>query len=172
MGFILSDYAKRKKLDCVVAAAQPTDRILEIGSAGGWFGQNLKAKGFQNYQSLDLAGDADFIGDIQKWRELGLAEGSYDWIIALEVVEHVDCFDAIWSLLKPGGKVFLTSPVPHFDWVCKGLEWAGLTQKRTSPHDHLIYFENIPKLTPIWRRNLAGLSQWGIFEKRIEGKNA
>jgi hypothetical protein len=38
----------------------------------------------------------------------------------------------------------LTSPLPHLDWIAWILEVIGLSQKRTSPHDRLIYFGDVP----------------------------
>jgi SAM-dependent methyltransferase len=170
MGALLSEVAKRKKLAVLTQAAKPSDRILEIGAGSGWLGQALTGNGFTHYESCDLEGSATFIGDIRQWKSMGLVPSTYDWVVAFEVVEHVDCLDAIWDLLKPGGKVFLTSPVPHFDWVCRVLETVGFAQKRTSPHDHLLYFESIPRFRAIWRKNVAGIAQWGIFEKPSLGE--
>ena len=58
-------------------------------------------------------------------------------------MEHVDCFAECLALLKPGGVVLATSPVPYMDWFLRLLEWCGLNQKRTSPHDNLCYFADV-----------------------------
>ena len=71
------------------------------------------------------------------------------------------------ELLKPGGLLLLTSPVPHMDWAMKVLEAVGLNQRRTSPHDHLVYFENLPGFEPVSLQRKAGLSQWGILRRPI-----
>lgn len=143
------------------------DRILEIGSGTGWLGERLKDLGYAHYASIDIAQGADYVGDVREWRRLGLAAESFDWIVALEVIEHVDCIDAIRDLLKPAGKLFLTSPVPHFDWICRLMEGVGLTQRRTSPHSNLTYFEKIPCFELVWLRRVAGIAQWGVLEKRV-----
>ncbi len=59
----------------------------------------------------------------------------------------------------------LTSPLPCMDPVMKVLELVGLNQKRTGPHENLVYFKNIKlfKLKKI--KIIGGLSQWGIFVK-------
>jgi len=105
------------------------------------------------------------VGNILLWRELGLEPESYDVVIAFEVVEHVDCFKACYDLLKPGGRLLLTSPLPHMDWVMRILERLGLNQKRTSPHDHLVYFQEVPHFEQKQIKIVALLSQWGIFHK-------
>jgi SAM-dependent methyltransferase len=95
----------------------------------------------------------------------GLEPESFDAIIAFEVVEHVDLFQEAYDLLVPGGALLLTSPVPEMDWAMKLLEAANLNQKRTSPHDHLIDFRDIPLFEPVEIRRVAALSQWGILRK-------
>jgi len=162
---LLSDYAKSKKVKHFLEPIPADARILEIGCGSGWVGEYLRAGGWSHYQGLDLVPPADFVGNILLWRELGLEPESYDVVIAFEVVEHVDCFKACHDLLKPGGRLLLTSPLPHMDWVMRILERLGLNQKRTSPHDHLVYFQEVPHFEQKQIKIVALLSQWGIFHK-------
>jgi 2-polyprenyl-3-methyl-5-hydroxy-6-metoxy-1,4-benzoquinol methylase len=163
---VLSEYSRERKLGFLLPRLRPEHDVLEIGSGGGWLGERLTRRGLRRYRSLDLKGPADYVGDIRDWRKLGLREASFDFIVALEVVEHVACFEEIHALLKPGGRVFLTSPAPRWDWLCALLESAGLSQRRTSPHDHLIAFDRVPLLEPILIRRFGVVSQWGLFRKR------
>jgi hypothetical protein len=71
----------------------------------------------------------------------------------------------MFDLLKPGGRLLVTTPVPHMDWACKTLERIGLNQQRTSPHSHLIYFKDIPFFTPVDTRVVKLIGQWGKFTK-------
>jgi SAM-dependent methyltransferase len=118
---------------------------------------------------MDLAPPADIVGDIREWRSLGLEPASFDAIVALEVVEHVDCFQECWDLLRPGGLLLLTTPVPEMDWACKLLEALGLNQRRTSPHDHLIHFDDIPLFQPVETSVKGFIAQWGVFAKPPQG---
>jgi SAM-dependent methyltransferase len=161
----LSDYAQRKKIEYFLEPLPKDARILEIGCGSRWVGDYLKANGWTNYVGADLVPPADIVGDIREWRELGLEPASFDAIIAFEVIEHVDLTPEALALLKPGGLLLLTSPVPHMDWVMKLLEAAGLNQRRTSPHDHLVYFERLPWFEAVSLKRKAGLSQWGILRK-------
>jgi len=161
---LLSDYARHKKIDFLLEHLKPGDRILEIGAGAGWLGPALTRHGAK-YYSLDLNGPADFVGDIRDWKRLGVPEASFDFIVALEVVEHVPCFQEINDLLKPGGHLFATSPAPKWDWACAALESLGLSQRRSSPHDHLIDFAEIKLLEPVMIKRLCVLSQWGLFRK-------
>jgi SAM-dependent methyltransferase len=162
---LLSEIARRKKLDYFFASLPHSAYILEVGCADKWLGRKLKQRGFERYIGLDVCPTADVVGDIRHWQRLGLRADSFDVIAAFELVEHVDCFREMYALLRPGGQLFLTSPVPRMDWACKTLEFLGLNQKRTSPHDHLIYFQHIPLFEPIEIRTVGLMAQWGKFQK-------
>jgi SAM-dependent methyltransferase len=169
---LLSDIARRKKIRYFLDPIPKDAAILEIGCGSKWVGDYLKGNGWQHYTGLDLVPPAEIVGDIKRWRELGLAAGSFDVIIAFEVIEHVDCFDECYDLLKPSGKLLLTSPVPKMDWVMKTLETVGLNQKRTSPHSNLTNFRTIRRFEPIELKTVAGLAQWGILRKPVNASNA
>ena len=162
---LLSALARRRKLAYFLAGLPKTARILEVGAGGGWAGDYLKTNGWAHYTGLDLVPPADLVGDVRDWPALGLAAGSFDAVVAFEVVEHVDCFAACRDLLRPGGRLLLTTPLPHRDWVMKWLERAGLNQRRTSPHDHLVYLDRVPGFAARRVRVVGGLSQWGVFVK-------
>lgn len=162
---MLSDIAQRKKIEYFLNPLPKGAAILEIGCGARWVGDHLRSAGYTGYVGNDLFPPADIVGDIRQWRDLGLKGESFDAIVAFEVVEHVDLFQEAYDLLKPGGRLLLTSPVPEMDWAMQLLEAVGLNQKRTSPHDHLIDFRTIPLFEAISIRRVAGLSQWGIFRK-------
>ena len=159
----LSAFAQNKKKKFFSLTQTQNLRYLEIGSGSGFVSRN------NSYTCIDLNPPADIVGDINQWASLGLQANSYDVIIAFEVVEHVDCFQACYDLLKTGGKLYLTTPVPHFDWVMKGLEFLGLNQKRTSPHSDLVYLKKVVINDGEFSKNItimAGISQWAVFTKR------
>jgi len=103
---------------------------------------------------------ADVVGNILQWRELGLLPGSFDVIVAFEIVEHVRCFEVFRQLLKPSGRVLVTTPMPKFDWVMKILEGVGLNQKRTSPHSNLIDLRSVPGMRITKMQKPLGIAQW------------
>jgi SAM-dependent methyltransferase len=162
---LLSSVARAKKCRYFLDRIPKASRILEIGCGSKWVGDYLKGNGWKHYTGMDLFPPADVVGDIKLWRKLGLTPESFDVIVAFEVVEHVDCFQECFDLLKPGGEFMATSPVPEADWIMKVLEGVGLNQKRTSPHDHLIHFPRVPHFHLREYRKVGGLAQWGIFQK-------
>jgi SAM-dependent methyltransferase len=166
----LSDYARRKKIEHFLAPLPKDANILEIGCGSKWVGEHLRNNGWIRYVGADLVPPADIVGDIKEWVALGLQPASFDAVIAFEVIEHVDLTKAAFDLLKPGGLLMLTSPVPHMDWAMKLLEKIGLNQPRTSPHTNLTYFEQLRDFECITIKRKAGLSQWGILRKPVTAR--
>ncbi|MFO1490474.1 MAG: methyltransferase domain-containing protein [Kiritimatiellia bacterium] len=162
---LLSDIARRRKIDFFLKPIPKNAAILEIGCGSRWVGEYLTGNGWTRYTGLDLVPPANIVGDIKEWRKLGLAAESFDVIIAFEVVEHVDAFQECHDLLRPGGRLLLTTPVPAMDPVMKLLEWVRLNQKRTSRHDHLVDLRHVRQFADKKIRVVSGLSQWGVFTK-------
>lgn len=161
----LSDLARRKKIEYFFKDLPKDARILEVGCGSKWVGDYFREHGYTGYTGLDIIPPADIVGDINQWRTLGLQPNSYDAIVAFEVVEHVDCWQAMHDLLKPGGKCMVTTPVPHMDWAMKILEKLGLNQTRTSPHSNLTYLSSVNIFSKKDIKKVAGLAQWGIYTK-------
>jgi len=168
----LSNYARRAKLEYFLGQLPKDARILEVGCAQGWFGEYAVRHGWTDVTGIDIVRPtvppphAFVHGDINDWPALGLRAGSFDAIVAFEVIEHGDFYAAMADLLRPGGKLMVTTPLPHMDWVCKVLERIGLNQRRSSPHTHLIYLRDLPVIFDL-KESLVkgGISQWGVFER-------
>jgi len=148
---LVSELSRRKKFNVLNENLAPGSRVLEVGTGDGWFAKRLRESG-HNVVTIDLDRPADFMGDILQWRELGLEEKSFDAVVALEVIEHVDCLGALTSLCKDGGLILLSSPHPSWDWSMKMLEFVHLTQKRTSPHCNLTDFAKIDLTRVVFKR--------------------
>ncbi|NUR62510.1 MAG: class I SAM-dependent methyltransferase [Catenulispora sp.] len=168
----LSNLARRAKLKYFLGQLPKDARILEVGCADGWFGEHAVRHGWTDITGIDIIEPAtplphEFVhGDINDWRALGLAAGSFDAVIAFEVIEHGDFYDALAALLKPGGKLMVTTPVPHLDWLCRVMERLGVNQRRSSPHTHLIYLRDLPPTFELQSYQIkGGMSQWGVFER-------
>lgn len=163
---ILSSISRRLKQRYFLDPLRPTDKVLEIGCGDGWVARYLATRGVTNFVDIDTTPCATIMGDIRDWRTLGLEPESFDAIVAFEVLEHVDCMADCFALLKPGGKLLVTSPYPRADWLLKKLEEWHLNQPRTSPHDHLAYFKETDQfaIDRLWRPLM--MSQWVIFRRK------
>jgi 2-polyprenyl-3-methyl-5-hydroxy-6-metoxy-1,4-benzoquinol methylase len=157
------DATRRRKLEFFFGRIDPAARILDLGCADGWVGRWAREHGYSNIVGLDLRPPADVVGDIRDWERIGLPRSSFDVVIALEVVEHGDFAEAIRALLKPTGKLMVTTPVPRMDWACKVGEGLGLFQARTSPHTHLVDVRRYPGFVCEKRVVKATISQWAVL---------
>ena len=160
---LLSELSRRRKLRLFTGVVSSGARVLEVGGGSGWFTLRLRELGYAA-ETLDLVEPADHVGSINEWRRLGLVSESFDAVVGWEVIEHVDCLDAMLSLCRPGGFIALSSPHPQWDWSMKCLEALGLTQRRTSPHDNLTDFSKIPLTRALFQRP-AWIHQVAIFQK-------
>lgn len=166
---LLSELATAQKAAYFLPWLPKDARILEVGSGGGRFAARARALGYADYTTLDLEPSANVAGDVRDWRALGLEPASFDALLAFEVVEHVPCFREMHDLLRPGALLMLTSPAPRWDWCCRVLESLGLTQRRSSPHTHLIHFRHVPLFEPLELRRPGLIAQWGVFRKPETG---
>lgn len=158
---VVSELSRRSKLRLLLRHLPPLSSVLEVGAGEGWFAAQLGARGHR-VTTLDLARPADIVGDINSWRALGIRAGSFDAVVALEVIEHVDCLAALRAVCRTGGLIFLSSPHPEWDWCMRLLERLSLTQTRTSPHSNLTDFATIP-LPAVVRRRPMFIHQVAIF---------
>ncbi len=162
---ILSAYARIKKINYFIKGIPKDAKILEVGSGSGWLKSYFESNNYQNYIGIDIISPADIIGSILDWEKLGILKESFDYVIAFEVLEHVNCIQACYDLLKPNGRLYMTSPMPEMDWLLLLLEKIGLNQKRTSAHSNLTHFKDISLFRSKQIRIMSGLSQWGFFIK-------
>lgn len=163
---LLSMFARQKKIRYFIDPIPKEKYILEIGCGTMWLMSYMKKNGWKNYVGIDVAPPADIIADIKNWQQVGIQKESFDVVIAFEVIEHVDCIQECFDILKPGGEFLITTPVPQMDWFCKILETIGLNQKRTSSHT-CIDIKKIPLFTAKEIRTIGWMAQWGIFEKNM-----
>ena len=159
----VSKISRGSKLNILLKYLRPNSSILEVGAGSGWFAQRLSDKG-HNVIMLDIVNPrADIIGDINQWRKLGIKKESFDAVIALEVIEHVDCLSALSSVCRIDGLIMLSSPHPNWDWAMKILEKCKLSQRRTSQHKNLTDFREI-QLPVIVRKRPLFIHQVAIFQ--------
>lgn len=101
-----------------------TKDLLEAGCGPGHFLYWAESRGFQSVSGFDLsreqvelarslelrAEESSFQSFLPRVRE------SYDWIVALDLIEHLtrdeglEFLDLCRAALRPGGRIFLTTP--------------------------------------------------------------
>lgn len=163
----LSAMARKKKLAFFIDPIPKNAQVLEVGCGGNWVKAYMLANGWKHHTGVDVEGAPDIKGDLNDWKKLGLQPASYDVVVAFEVVEHDDLWQAFYDLLKPSGRLLLTTPAPSGDWFLKILEAISLNQKRTSAHSHLIDVRTVKLFEVVYYKRILGLSQWAILKKGI-----
>ena len=159
----ISEIAREKKLQFFFGQMRRDAKILDVGCADGWAEKWARERGWTDITGLDLMPPADVVGDIREWKNLGLEAHSFDAILAFEVLEHGDFAAPLHDLLRPDGRLMATTPVPHMDWLCQAGEAAGLLQRRTSPHTHLIDLRQLPRFKAVEHQVKGLVSQWGVL---------
>ncbi len=124
-----------------------TDRILDVGCGMGKYTLNLLNKGFQ-VEGLDL--NPLLLQQLLRYNnnlfhvKLHLADiaeapqelnGQFDQVIGFMVLHHLHilptCFESMYRLLKPGGKIIFLEPNPfnplfHLQiWFTPGMSYKG-----------------------------------------------
>ena len=153
-------FANRQKLNFFLPFLKLNHKIIDFGCGSMWLTNYLRKLGYDCI-GFDIKPPADIIGDVKSYK---FAEASFDVVIALEIIEHVNCIEEIKHILKPGGLFIVSTPIPKFDLLFRIGEYFSLLQKRTSPHSNLLSIDSIPfKL--IKKKTLFGIVQCGIFQK-------
>lgn len=125
-------YVARRKIifDWVVRRARALDRprILDIGCGTGFNIEHLRSLGFSRVVGLDLSSDALAFCHSRQLPALvqgdatraPFRDGSFDMILALDLIEHVEddvtAMRGLSRLLKPGGVLVIFTPAFQFLW--------------------------------------------------------
>lgn len=150
------------KLRLLLPHLKKNHKILDLGCGNMWLTNYLKKDGYDCI-GFSLTLPADIVGDVKKYK---FKKGQFDVVIALEMIEHVDCLKEIDYMLKPGGLLILSSPVPHLDWLSRILEKIGLFQDRETAHVNLFYLHQISSpFKLIYKKILLWIDQFGVYKK-------
>lgn len=102
----------RKRFPLILEVIQKGDKVLDIGASNRYFEPRIKAHFSQvNYKSLDV--DRSQFHDFYSLDEV---HELFDVVLLIEVIEHLELekglemLARIYSLLKEGGRLILTTP--------------------------------------------------------------
>lgn len=158
-------YADKKRMEKTIPHISKSMKILDLGCGEGWFTQSLNERGY------DCVGVDIGVEDKHPFYRgsaecIPFSDGYFDCVIMIEVIEHINpsCYKEINRVLKDGGKIILSTPVPEFDLIGHLLSKLKLTDPFVTPHINLVHVEELPwKL--ITKSSILQVDQFGVFEK-------
>lgn len=154
-------FAQKLKTKKILPFIDKKMNILDLGCGDMWLTKYLRKNGYK-ITGFSLTKPADIVGNVKTFK---FKNNHYDVVIALEMVEHVDCFEEIEKMLKPDGLLILTTPTPHLDWFCLLMEKIGIFQSRgDTPHNFLIYMKDVPIFKTVVAKTYFFI-QFGVFQK-------
>jgi SAM-dependent methyltransferase len=106
---------KKKILDILAEEIRPGDKILDVGASTQALGEKIRDKiASTTYKTMDI--DREQHHDYYSLDDI---TEQFDVIILSEVIEHLDLSEGfimlnqLWSLLKKGGKIIVSTPNLH-----------------------------------------------------------
>ena len=106
----------------LLAAGRPR-RVLEVGCGAGPFLHWAVTRGIPEVRGFDLSAEqvaaAERLGlpaEVASYRDALPRQGGWDWIVALDLIEHLtrdealELLDLCHAALAPGGTLILTTP--------------------------------------------------------------
>ncbi len=127
---------RRNLFTRVVGTLGGPEKILEIGCSTGALIVDLNKQGYKNVVGVDINEDAIAIAksegvsnvEVVDGEVLPFADGTFDLIIACDVLEHIEDEGRVlleWGrVLKPGGIFMITVPAFMFLWSGHDVENA------------------------------------------------
>lgn len=137
-------------------------KVLDIGSGDGWFTSACLKSTLCDCIGVDPCYGPGIRAGAEK---LPFADGTFDCVVLWEVIEHIkpECYEEIERVLRPGGKIILSTPIPRWNWFVELCERLGFVRALGTPHINLLDVKTLP-----WdlcaRSNILHIDQLACFE--------
>lgn len=145
----------------------PDDRVLDVGCGSGVVAAAIADSPVRECIGVDGNPDAIAFAENQLQRsnlrfvhglvdELDFADASFDACCCLELIEHIHepqgraLVASIWRLLRPGGRLLITTPNYRSAWplIEWGLDYLGAVPKLVG--DQHVAFYSHSRLRSLW----------------------
>ena len=156
-------YVARKRIELATKFLGKNEKILDVGCGDMYVTNKLRKKGF-NIIGIDINPPFHIKMDATNMK---FKDNSFDSVVAFETIEHCNCINEIKRVLKPGGKLILSTPAPNTDWLRKILVSLKLLEGRDfEHHDYIIDdIKNLPFKPLLIKKMFLKTSQFGVFNK-------
>ncbi len=140
-------------------------KILDLGCGDLWLTKYLRKLNY-NVVGIDKSLDAKYPYTIEcDANNLPFDDNSFDCVLMVEVVEHINpktAYSEIRRVLKPNGKIIVTTPNPKFEWFIELLKKLRIVKYHGSPHINTIYLDELP-FELITKFNMFLIDQVGFY---------
>jgi 2-polyprenyl-3-methyl-5-hydroxy-6-metoxy-1,4-benzoquinol methylase len=142
-------------------------KILNLGRGDGWLTNYLLKKGY-NCTGIDknIAHPNAYFRE-EDVSKLSFGDNTFGCIIMFEVIEHIwtSSYTQIERVLKPNGKIVLTTPVPRFNWLVELLSKHGIANSLKTPYINLVNINDVSKRWKLLKSNkIFMIDQYGVLQ--------
>jgi len=147
---ILGTIANDKRLKLVRSHISPDMSVLDVGCGTGWLVEKLRKEGFNVIgidPNLPSGHSKNFLLERSAY-ETGFADDSFDCIICLETIEHLEprVYEEIKRIAKDSSRLIVTTPKKRWNGIVELLSRVGLADPLVSPHINIVDPLDLPFL--------------------------
>jgi ubiquinone/menaquinone biosynthesis C-methylase UbiE len=140
--------ADRRRGRLVRSLVSKEMEILDLGCGSGWLVEALRREGYKATgidPNLPHANPPSYLLKRSAY-ETGFADNSFDCLICLETIEHLEprVYTEINRVSKNRGRLLVTTPKKRWNWLVEFLSCVGLSEPLVTPHINLVDPHDIP----------------------------
>lgn len=174
-GGLLSPWLQSKRINIVLPFLE--GKILDFGCGNGALANNISRENYYGYDVDEASIKAAKEKNNEHFFSKDLPTQKFDRVVMLAVIEHVsepkDLIRQLSTLLVKGGKIVMTTPHPHFDWIHEiGAKVGLFSHDASEEHEKLLSKKDIIKIAEelnlkfnSGKRFLFGANQVFVLEK-------
>lgn len=167
--YLITEYVANSRIKLSKRFLKSHYLVLDAGCGNMNILKKLKRK-VKSIIGVDLKAPCNVMSNLNK---LGFKDNTFDAITCFEVVEHCNCWDELFRVLKPGGILIVSTPAPNTDWIRRILLKTNLLENQDfEHHDHIVDLRKLNYKPCLYKKMFLNTSQFGIFKKvkRIDKK--
>jgi 2-polyprenyl-3-methyl-5-hydroxy-6-metoxy-1,4-benzoquinol methylase len=147
-GSFLGRVADRRRIRLVRSLVSKKMTFLDLGCGTGWLVEMLRSEGYNAIgidPNLPTAKSSNHLIKRSAY-ETGFADDSFDCIVCLESIEHLEprVYTEISRISKSGARLLVTTPKKKWNWLVELLSHVGLSEPLVTPHINLVDPDEIP----------------------------
>jgi SAM-dependent methyltransferase len=140
--------ADRRRIRLVRSQVSKKMAILDVGCGSGWLVETLRREGYNAIgidPNLQDANSSSYLLKRSAY-ETGFADNSFDCIICLETIEHLEprVYAEIRRIGKNEGWLLITTPKKRWNGVIEFLSFVRLSEPLITRHINLVDPHDIP----------------------------